>query len=84
MEWRETTTQGSFFYKEIRKEINLLELIAVKLVVIQVFTKGKSIKTILLRIDNMTALAYLAKLEGPHSPELLQIAKKIAYLFTKQ
>ena len=73
MEWRETTTGVSLFYKEIRKQINLLELIAVKLV-IQVFTKSKSIKIVLLRIDNMTALAYLAKLEGPHRPELLQIA----------
>ena len=62
----------------IRKgqNINILELIAVKLAILT-FTKGKSVTAIHLQIDNMTALSYLVKMVGTRSPKLLQVAKEI-------
>ena len=53
------------------QNINILELIAVKLATLT-FTKGKSVTTIHLQIDNMTDLS-----GGTRSPELLQVAKEI-------
>ena len=70
------TTGGTWSYHERTKHINVLEHIAVKLA-ISTFTRGKSVRTIHLQIDNMTALSYLVKMGGTRSPELLQVAKEI-------
>ena len=45
--------------------------------VILTFTRRKSVTTIHLQIDNMTALFYLVKMGGTRSQELLQVAKEI-------
>ena len=66
-----TTTGGIWSYQERTKHINILEFIAVKLAILT-FTKGKSVTTIHLQIDNMTDLS-----GGTRSPELLQVAKEI-------
>ena len=70
------TTWGTWSYQEKTKHINILELIAVKLVILN-FTKGKLVTTIHLQIDKMTALPYLVKMGRTCSPELLQVTKEI-------
>ena len=78
------TTRGKLLISERTKDINVLELIAVKLSILT-FTKGKSVTAIHLQIDNMTALSYLAKMRGTRSQELLQVAKEIwDYLLANQ
>ena len=67
---------GTWSYQERTKHINVLELIAVKLVILT-FTKEKSVTAIHLQIENMTALSYLVKMARTRSPELLQVAKEI-------
>ena len=71
-----TTTGETWSYQEKTKHINILELIAVKLVILN-FTKGKLVTTIHLQIDKMTALPYLVKMGRTCSPELLQVTKEI-------
>ena len=71
-----TTTGGTWSYQERTKHINVLELIAVKLAILT-FTRGKSVTTIPLQIDNMTVLSYLVKMGGTRSQESLQVAKEI-------
>ena len=62
--------KGTWSHQERTKRINVLELIAVRLAILT-FTRGKSVTTIHLQIDNMTALSYLVKVGGTRSQELL-------------
>ena len=62
--------EGTYSYQQRTKHINVLELIAVKLANLT-FVRGKSVTTIHLQIDNMTALSYLVKMWGTCSQELL-------------
>ena len=71
-----TTTGGTWSYQERTKHSNVLELTALKLAVLT-FTRGKSVTTIHLQIDNMTALSYLVEMGGTRSQKLLQVAKEI-------
>ena len=61
---------------ESEKHINLLELKAAFLA-LKFFAKNLTNKQIFLRIDNITALAYINKMGGTKSCELNDIAKKI-------
>ena len=69
------TTRGELGPSRKGQNISV-KLIAVKLAILT-FTRGKSVTTIHLQIDNMIALSYLAKMGGTCSQELLQIAKEI-------
>ena len=70
-----TTTRKTWSYQEGIRNIYVLEFIAVKLTILT-FTKGQSVTTIHLQIDNRTTVL-LSKNGGTRSPELLQRAKKI-------
>ena len=48
-----TATGGTWSYQKRAKNINVLELIAVKLAILT-YTRGKLVTTIHLKIDNMT------------------------------
>ena len=70
---------GSYLRREINQRsleqtlhINYLELLAV-----QIFTKGRSGISILLRIDNMTAVAYINRKGRTVSPTLSNLAKTL-------
>ena len=70
--------------KEENLHINVLELIAVKFVILK-FTKGQPNIAIHLQIDNNTALSYLLKMVGTHSRKLLHISKSIwSYFLSKK
>ena len=71
-----TAAGGTWSYRERTKHINVLELSGVKLAILT-STRGKSVTTIHLQIDNMTALSYLVKMRGTRSQELLQVAKEL-------
>ena len=63
----EQTTGGAWSHQEAEFHINCLELLAVTLAV-QSFAKDKCKISILLRIDNTTAVAYINHL-GVQSPK---------------
>jgi len=67
------TTRGAWSKREATLHINCLELLAVTLAV-QSFVKNKSI---LLRIDNTTAVAYINHLKGTVSRELVSLTKDL-------
>ena len=71
-----TTMGGTWSYQERTKDVNVLESITVKLVILT-FTRGKPVTAIHLQIDNMTALYNLVKMGGTRSQKLLQVAKEI-------
>ena len=73
---RNTTVNNPKGCFQNRLGSNVLGLTAVKLAILT-FTKGKSVTSIHLQIDNMTTLCYLVKMGGTRSPELLQVAKEI-------
>ena len=56
--------------------INCLELLAVTFAV-KSFSKNQSMLTLLLRIDNTSAVAYIDILGGTVSPQLVALAKKL-------
>ena len=68
--------QGAWSRKEQKLHINVLELMAAELA-IKTFTKGKTVTSIHLRVDNTTALHYLAKMGGTKSQVLIEITKRI-------
>ena len=64
--------------------INVLELEAVRLAILS-FTKFKKLKSIHLRIDNMTALSYLLNMGGTQNKHLIKISKEIwGYLIERK
>ena len=80
--------QGSFDRgKRSKKEkpfhINVLELLALKLVILT-FTKNLSHLTIQIQVDNKVALTYFLKLGDTRSEQLLKISKSILnYLLSR-
>ena len=67
------STRGPWSPQEQTLHINCLELLAATLAV-QTFVKEKSGISILLRIDNTTAVAYINRKGGTVSPTLLNLA----------
>ena len=61
-----TTVGGTWSYQERTKHINVLELFAVKLPILT-FTKRKSVTSLHLQIENMTALPALLGKNGGNS-----------------
>lgn len=78
--WRATCgekkAKGLWNLTERRDQINLLELKAAFLA-LKSFASGSRHKQILLRIDNVTALAYINKMGGTKFNSLNKIAKQI-------
>ena len=71
-----TATGGSWTVEEQERSINYLELLAAFLG-LQTFASSKRKTAILLRLDNVTAMAYLNKMGGPHSESLSRLAVKV-------
>ena len=69
-------TWGQWNLIEKSLHINILELKAA-LLAIKTFTKNKHGVSIHLMIDNMTALAHIAKMGRPTNPALINLAKEI-------
>ena len=70
------TTGGPWSEEEARMHINCLELLAAALAV-QSFAKDRTRISILLRIDNTTAAAYINHLGGTISRELVKLTKNL-------
>jgi len=76
-------TGGQWTKSENKLHINEQEMIAA-LLAIKTFTRGTSIDSIHLQIDNQAALAYIANQGGTKSLKLLKIAKETwTYLKSK-
>ena len=73
---QEQRTGGPWSAQEGNMDINCLELLAATLAV-QTFTKDRTGLSVLLRIDNTTAVAYINNLGGTVSRELLNLAKDL-------
>ena len=73
---REQTTGGPWSAQESASHINCLELLAATLAV-QTFAKNCTGLSLLLRIDNTTAVAYINNLGGTVSAELVTLAKNL-------
>ena len=69
-------TGGPWSAEEENMHINCLELLAATLAV-ETFTKDRTGLSVLLRIDNTTAVAYINNLGGTVSRELLNLAKDL-------
>ena len=69
-------TRGPWSPQEQTLHINCLELLAATLAV-QTFAKEKSRITILLKMDNTTAVAYVNRMGGTASPTLSQLTKDL-------
>ena len=78
------STGGVWSKKEKHFHINILELLLLKFAILT-FTKNFSYLTIHVQIDNKVALAYLLKMGGTRSPQLLKIRKSIwNYLLSRK
>lgn len=69
-------TGGPWSQAEGRMHINCLELLAATLAV-KTFLKNKTRMSVLLRLDNTTAVAYINNLGGTVSKELVDLAKNL-------
>ena len=69
-------TGGPWSQTECRMHINCLELLAATLAV-HIFLKNKSRISVLLRLDNTTAVAYINNLGGTVSKELVDLANNL-------
>ena len=69
----DTTTGGTWSAQEMMHHINYLELLAAFLAV-QCFLKTENNITILLKLDNVTAVTFINWLGGTHSKPLCQLA----------
>ena len=69
----DTTTGGTWSAQEVMHHINYLELLAAFLAV-QCFLKTENNITILLKLDNVTAVTFINRLGGTHSKPLCQLA----------
>lgn len=67
---------GFWSQEERRHHINYLELLAVSFA-LKCFASHLSGKEILLRLDNITAVAYVNKMGGVHFPHLSELAREI-------
>ena len=72
----EVKTQGAWSEEESQQHINVLELRAAKFAVMA-FTKHRSHSHVHLRMDNVTAVAYVNKKGGTRSSLVLQETKEI-------
>jgi len=70
------STGGRWSVEESLHHINYLELLAAFLA-LQSLAKHSHKMTILLKMDNVTAVTYINKLGGTHSPVLCQLALRI-------
>ena len=78
------STGGPWTMEEKKLHINVLELLAAELG-LKTFTKLKEVSSIHLRMDNTTALSYLAKMGGTKNIEMINISKRIwSYLISKK
>lgn len=71
-----TLTGGPWSPEEQQYHINCLEILAAFLA-IRTFVKDQSDITVLIRIDNTTAVAYINHLGGTVSPQATEIAKQL-------
>ena len=69
-------TRGTWKEDERHLSINMLELLAAKYG-LKSFLKNTEDKSIHLKIDNTTALSYLAKMGGTHSIPMMEVTKDI-------
>ena len=69
-------TGGPWFIQESKRHINCLELIAATLAV-ETFAKNRTGISILLRIDNTTAVAYINNFGETVSKELITLARNL-------
>jgi len=69
-------TGGPWSKQEVQMHINCLELLAATLA-LKTFAKGKSGISILLRMDNTTAVAYINNQGGTVSRELVALTKEL-------
>ena len=67
---------GPWSQTECRMHINCLELLAATLAV-KTFLKNKNRMSVLLRLDNTTAVAYINNLGGTISKDLVDLAKSL-------
>ena len=72
----ELSTGGRWSQEESSHHINYLELLAAFLA-LQSFAKHSRSMTIQMKMDNVTAVTYINKLGGTHSPLLCQLALTI-------
>ena len=71
-----TRTGGPWSHSEQGMHINCLELLAAILAV-KTFLKGQTGKSVLLQLDNQTAVAYINNMGGTVSPRLTDLAKAL-------
>lgn len=71
-----TVTGGPWSYQERQYHINCLEILAASLAV-QIFIKDRSDLTVLIMIDNTTAVSYINHLGGPVSPLATELTKQL-------
>ena len=80
MGWGATSSQqrtgGPWSAEESKMHINCLELLAATLAV-KTFVKNLTQMSVLLRIDNTTAVAYINNMGGTVSPELVALARSL-------
>ena len=80
MGWGATSSQqrtgGPWSAKESKMHINCLELLAATFAV-KTFVKKLTQVSVLLRIDNTTAVAYINNMEGKVSAELVALARSL-------
>ena len=69
------TAYGFWNFEQKRLHINILELLAVEKG-LQTFVKSDGI-SVLLRVDNITAISYVNRMGGCHCPRLLEVATRI-------
>ena len=69
------STGGRYLPEETLYHINCLELLAGWLAIMS-FTKNKAKAQLLLLMDNISAVTYINKMGGTHSPSLSYLAKK--------
>ena len=72
----ETSTGGLWTEQEQQHSINYLELLA-SFLGLQTFVSSRRDIAILLRLDNVSAIAYLNKMGGPHSDRLSRLAMEV-------
>ena len=75
-------TGGLWSKNEQEYRINLLELLAIKFVLLT-FSKMMNFKSVHIQVDNQTAFSHLLKKGGTKSQELLRVSKEICDYFLK-
>ena len=70
------STGGRWLPEETSYHINCLELLAGSLAIMS-FTKNKAKAQVLLLMDNISAVTYINKMGGTHSPMLSYLAKNL-------